>query len=118
MAELNLTEEEKEEKSYLNWDNETLGKFVKNKAIELEDYYGKNVTRKEAAVVTLLAEVVESDTDMAVMEVEGVTREGDDLGHWRITFEKVDPNLPGSGGPPFDPPDNPPEQGPDGGIAI
>ena len=116
MAELELTEEEQEEKSYLNWDDETLGKFVKKKAIELEDYYGENVTRQEAAVVTLLAEVIESETNMTVMEVEGVTQDGEDLGHWRITFEKVDPDLPGSDGPPFDPPENSPDN--DGGVMI
>ena len=98
MAELVLTEEEKESGSYLNWDDESLGKYVKKKAIDLEDYYGEKVSQREAAVVTLLSRIVESDTDMAMMEVEGVTIDGEDIGHWRITFEKVDPDLPS--GPP------------------
>ncbi len=98
MADLVLTEEEKEERSYLNWDDESLGKFVKKKAIEFEDYYGEEVSEREAAIISLLSKVREETGDMAMMEVEGVTIDGEDFGQWRITFEKVDPNLPG--GPP------------------
>jgi len=122
MAELVLTEEEKEGRSYLDWDNESLGKYVKKKAIDLEDYYGEKVSEQEAAVVTLLSRIVESDSDMAMMEVEGVTINGDDIGHWRITVEKVDPDLPGgppgfgSGPPGDDYPDN--DEDGDGGVLV
>lgn len=98
MADLVLTEEEKEERSYLNWDDESLGKFVKKKAIEFEDYYGEEVSEREAAIISLLSKVRNETEEMAMMEVEGVTIDGEDFGQWRITFEKVDPNLPG--GPP------------------
>lgn len=115
MAELVLTEEEKESGSYLNWDDENLGKYVKKKAIDLEDYYGEDVSQREAAVVTLLSRIVESDTDMTMMEVEGVTIDGEDIGHWRITFEKVDPDL--SGGP-LGGDDLPNDDGGEGGVLI
>jgi len=94
MAELNLTEEEKEKRSYLNWDDETLGKYVKKKAIEHEDYYGQETSEREAAVVTLLSDAKDASGDMVMMEVEGLTINGEDLGRWRITFEKVNPDLP------------------------
>lgn len=119
MAELILTEEEEEQNSFLNWNDEDLGKLVKKKAIELEDYYGDHVTGREAAVAKLIAEIAasEEDPEMAVMEVQGITVEGEDLGHWRITFERVDPNIDGNG--PFgnDIDNNqPPDQ--DGGLLV
>lgn len=107
MAELNTTEEEEEMRSYLNWDDEDLGKLVKKKAIELEDYYGENVTEREAAVVSLVSRIDEAGNDMAMMDVDGIHINGENLGHWRITIEKVDADLPG--GPP-----NPPTEGDDG----
>lgn len=116
MAELILTEEEEEKNSYLNWDDETLGKFVKKRAIELEDYYGENVTKRQAAVVVLLSDIIKTETNMAVMEVEDVTRKGESLGQWRITFEKIDPDLPGSGG--LEPPEGPPDSDNEGGVVI
>lgn len=116
MAELQLTEEEKEGRSYLNWDDESLGKFVKKKAIELEDYYGENVSEREAAVISLLSGITGSGSDMTMMEIEGVTVDGENLGNWRITFEKVDPDLPG--GPPQDLPDDDDGDGGEGGVLI
>ena len=101
MAELKTTEEEEETRSYLNWDEEDLGKLVKKKAIEFEDYYGENISEREAAIVSLVSRISETGNDMAMMDIEGIHVNGDDLGHWRITIEKVDADLPG--GPP-DPP--------------
>lgn len=119
MAELKLSEDEKEQRSYLNYDDETLGKIVKKKAIEFEDYFGENVTEREAALVSLISRVAKGENDMAMMEVEGVKMNDEDLGHWRITFEKVDPDLPG--GPP-DPDDLPDDDDDDkdgeGGVLI
>jgi hypothetical protein len=118
MAELVLTEEEKEDRSYLNWDDESLGKLVKKKAIDLEDYYGERVSEREAAVATLLSKIAKQESEMAVMEVQGIMVEGEDLGHWRITFERVDPNLPG--GPPLGPEDkdSPDNDDQDGGLLV
>lgn len=115
MAELILNEEEEGERSYLNWDEETLGKYVKKKAIELEDYYGEDVSERGAALISLISRVNKMDTDIAMMEVEGLTIEGEDIGKWRVTFEKVDSDLPG--GPPDDLPDGGDEDG-EGGILV
>lgn len=120
MAKLVLTEEEKEERSYLNWDDETLGKAVKKKAIEFEDYYGEQATEREAALVSLISKVIEEhQNDLVMMEVGGIRKNGEDLGKWRITFEKVDSDLPG--GPPMEPPED--DEGPDdeegeGGVLV
>jgi hypothetical protein len=104
MAELILTDDEKEQKSYLNWNDEALGKYVKKKAIDREDYYGENTSKREAAVITLLSEVRKSESDMVMMEVQGLQTE-EDLGDWRITFERIDPDIP----------DGPPSGGAGGG---
>lgn len=118
MAELILNEEEKEGRSYLDWDEESLGKYVKKRAIELEDYYGEHVSERGAALITLISRVHQMDTDMTMMEVEGLTIEGENLGKWRVTFEKVDPDLPG--GPPTDDGDDLPGDDDDreGGVLI
>lgn len=100
MADLVLTEEEKEGRSYLNWDDESLGKLVKKKAIEIEDYHGEDTAKKQGAIISLLSEVRKSESDMVMIEVEGLTINDEDMEDWRITFEKVDPDLPGG-------PDNP-----------
>lgn len=97
MAELSTTEEEESSNSYLNWDDEGLGKLVKKKALELEDYLGDDTIDREAALIVLLSEVAEKDTDIGVMEVKGVRADGKSIGDWRITFERVDVD-PGSFG--------------------
>lgn len=120
MAELILTEEEQKEKSYLNFSDESLGKYVKKKAIEQEDYYGENTTEKEAALITMLSYVAEeSENDMVMLEVKGLTVEGDDFGEWRVTFEKIDPDVPDSPIDDIDP-DNLPDDDDDGegGVLV
>ena len=116
MADLILEEGEEEGRSYLNWNDEDLGKFVKKKAIELEDYYGEDVAEREAALISLISRVSRMDTDMAMMEVEGINLNGEDLGKWRITIESVDSDLPG--GPPTE--DDLPDEGGggEGGVLI
>jgi hypothetical protein len=116
MAELKTTDEEKETRSYLSWDDEDLGKLVKKKAIDLEDYYGENITEREAAVVSLVSRIDEAGNDMAMMEVEGIHVNGKNLGHWRITIEKVDADLPG--GPPDPPTGDEDGDGGEGGVLI
>lgn len=117
MAELNLTEEEKEKRSYLNWDDETLGKYVKKKAIEHEDYYGQETSEREAAVVTLLSDAKDASGDMIMMEVQGLTINGENLGRWRITFEKVNPDLPNNNSGPNGSDDDG-DGGGNGGILV
>jgi len=119
MAELITTDEEEEGRSYLNWDDASLGAFVKKKAIDFEDYFGEQVSEREAALISLLSKVRQETDDMAMMEVDGVTIDGEDLGRWRITFEKVDPDLPG--GPPMgggdeDPPTD--DDDGEGGVLV
>lgn len=121
MAELITTDEEKEGRSYLNWDDASLGAFVKKKAIDFEDYFGEKVSEREAALISLLSKVRQETDGMAMMEVDGVKIDGEDLGRWRITFEKVDPDLPG--GPPIggdeDPPTDDDDKGDgEGGVLI
>lgn len=106
-------------RSYLSWSDEDLGKLVKKKAIDFEDYYGENISEREAALVSLISRVDETGNDMAMMEIEGIRINGEDLGHWRVTIEKVDADLPG--GPP-DPPtgddDSGDGDGGSGGVLI
>lgn len=88
MAELKLTEEEKNSSSILNWDEESIGKLVKKKAIENEDYIGKTTASRKAALLLLMSEIVGDEVHRAVMEVDDVTVDGESIGDWRITFER------------------------------
>lgn len=90
MAELKLTEEEKESSSVLNWDEESIGKLVKRRAIEYEDYIGKTTTNRKAALLLLMSEIVDDDVEKAVMEVDNVTVDGESIGDWKVTFERTD----------------------------
>ena len=90
MAELKLTEEEKSSTSVLNWDEESIGKLVKKKAIENEDYIGKTTATRKAALLLLMSEIIGDDVQRAVMEIDNVTMDGEDIGDWKVTFERID----------------------------
>lgn len=115
MAKLVTTEEEEETNSFLDWDDESLGKLVKKEALDYEDYMAVETTKREAALVILLSEVSQKETDIGVMEVRGVTVNGEPLGDWRITFERIDADAlnPGEFGP-----DEDTDGGSGGGIPV
>jgi len=100
MAELKLTEDEKESTSILNWDEKSIGKLVKKKAIENEDYIGKTTASRKAALLLLMSEIVDDDVQKAVMEVDDVTIDGESIGDWRIVFTRKgsSPDIGGEGG--------------------
>lgn len=115
MAELKTTDEEEEQRSYLNWDDEDLGKLVKKKAIEFEDYFGDNISEREAALISLVSRVNETGNEVSMMDIQGIHVNGEDLGHWRVTFKKVDSDLPS--GPP-DPPTDGDDGDGEGGVLV
>jgi len=102
MAELKLTEEEKDSSSILNWDDESIGKLVKKKAMEHEDYIGETTATRKAALLLLMSEILDDEVQRAVMEVDDVTIDGEPVGDWRVTFERkgsddFDPHEGGGG---------------------
>jgi hypothetical protein len=98
MAELILSEEEKEALSYLDWDDETLGRLVKYLAASLvksakdqAPEMGNIPCNIATAVTVLVSHVNELGKDAGQIEVDGLTRNGGKvaLGNWRITVERT-----------------------------
>lgn len=89
MAELFVTDKEKEDKTYLEWPDETIGKAVKALAVKIDDCQGDRAIRYSAPALILASLVSDSNTERMTFELEGL-REGDkDLGNWLITIERV-----------------------------
>ena len=94
MAELILTDKEKEAKTYIEWSNDSLGKLVKTIGLLIKDEYGK-----ESAWMTMAAHLLvdlsrkTNSTDTTVT-VSGCTNDGEKIGDWAINIKRLDtPNA-------------------------
>lgn len=86
MAELILTENEKQAASYLDWSDEDLGKLVRSIAVNLKT---ERESIQAASLAILLAGfVAESGSNRAVFSLTKVAHKGKALGNWIITVEK------------------------------
>jgi len=85
MAELKTTEEEKEAKTYLDWDNEDIGKMVKYIASEIDDKYGTDSVLLKKCF-TLIISIITSRDMVNVKYTAGSikTADGRKLGDWII----------------------------------
>jgi hypothetical protein len=90
MAELHLTEEEIESKSYLGWDDESLGKLLKATAMKIEDYHGKDTSVRMAAALILLSFLEDSGETRAILDLSEVERDGETLGDFKVVVAKKD----------------------------
>lgn len=88
MAKLILTEEEKKAASFIEWDDATIGKRVKELALKLMKNHGYNQALfANTAVLLLVGLAHELDSEKDIYEIEDVTVNGDLIGSWRITVE-------------------------------
>lgn len=89
MAELILTEKEKADPSYLDWDADALGKTVKKLAIEFKDKYGKDTIFHTLAIQLLIDTAIRINADTLTQTVEGLSFEGKDLGDWEVVLRRT-----------------------------
>lgn len=89
MAELILTEEEKQAPTWLELDDETIGKIVK--ATQLTIFNHQQETEKIhwfSAALILCSLAVEANADKYSQDIIGLTLHGKKLGDWNITVKK------------------------------
>lgn len=89
MAELTLTDEEREAPTYLEWDDADLGKAVKKAAADLADQQGKDSLFALTAGYILIAVARDTNATTVDLDLKGVTLRGQSHGDWRLTLEQV-----------------------------
>ena len=90
MAELILTEKEKADHSYLDWDNAALGKLVKAMAVKASDEYGADTGMAVTGGLLLASMARDVNSEYTTFALEGTTDKGDLTGGYRITIERID----------------------------
>jgi len=89
MAELILTEDEINAGTYLEWDDETLGRAVKALALELRDTYGQDALWFTMAGHVLIDSARQINAETTGLTLSGVTVKGEPIGDWRIVVERI-----------------------------
>lgn len=89
MAELILTEAEKETLTYLDWSDEALGKMVRKTALMLEDNYGQNATYTTTVAHILIGFGLKINATETTITLEGVTEAGENKGDWQVTVKQI-----------------------------
>lgn len=91
MAELILTDEEKAQKSYLEWSDEAVGRAVKNTMCVIDDYESENkIIEYSSAALLLVSRATDINADECNIKISGVTCRGREIGDWEITAIRVD----------------------------
>lgn len=90
MAELVITDEERDAASYLSWSDEAIGKACKQVAEILRDGSGELSLKATGASVFLIAVCDAVKSDRSVLECRGAFQGEKEFGDWRITVERID----------------------------
>lgn len=88
LAELILTEDEKEAATYLEWDDASLGKAVKKLAKGIGDHKGSDSMAQTACATFLACLVSKRDAIGAEIDLDGVTDDGKDMGDWQVIIKR------------------------------
>lgn len=95
MAELILTQEEKDTSTYLEWSNEALGKAVKKLALDLS--IGDDALTAQSMLLLLINVLNSYGATKAKLKLEGVTYKDSSIGNWKCTIEKITEESDGQG---------------------
>lgn len=95
MAELILTQEEKDTSTYLEWSDEALDKAVKKLAIDLST--GDDALSIQSMLILMVGVLNKYGADNAVLKLEGVTYNDSSMGNWKCTIEKITEDTDGQG---------------------
>lgn len=90
MAELILTEEEKEFPLWTNLEDESLGKVVKAMMFSIKsasDEQGKMYLL--SAAMMLCTATAETNGDSGTFTVEGLKNKTNDFGNWKVTVKRI-----------------------------
>lgn len=99
MANLVLTQEEKDAKSYLEWDDASLGRLCKRTMIFIEDnavrIHSKDdsdhdVVVSKAAALLLIRAAIDLNAQEASFKMDGVTIAGKSAGSWIVKINDLD----------------------------
>ena len=92
MAELILTKEEKEAASYLDWDDEAVGKMVRHAALKLmrDGNEDNEALFPMTAAHIMVGHTVTLNARTAEYDIEGFTLHGEPQGNWKVTVKKVE----------------------------
>jgi len=89
MAELILTQKEKDDKSYLDWSDDTLGKLVRKIGLLLKDDYGKDSAWMTMAAHLLIDLSRRTNSTNTTITVNGCTNDGEKIGDWKIHIKRL-----------------------------
>lgn len=89
MAELIITDKEREDASYLDWDDASIGRGVKKIALKINDLKGEDSISWCAGAMALIARAIDTNSDHSVMTVEGLVNDGKELGDWEVSVKQV-----------------------------
>lgn len=95
MAELILTQEEKDSSTYLEWSDEALGKAVKKLALDLS--IGDDALSMQSMFTVMVGVLNEYGANSAVLKLEDVTYKDSPIGSWKCTIEKITEDSNGKG---------------------
>ena len=86
MAQL-ITTPEEDEKSFMDWDDASLGKAVKKMALFLESI--DDTITMPAAAAFLITRAIDIGSDRSTMVLEGVTDGDKPIGDWEISVKRI-----------------------------
>lgn len=92
MAELTLTDEEKEAESFLDWSDEALGKMVRATAHKIQNgELGEDSepVMMTAAMLVIILAAKSTNADSLEQTLERVTHQEHQMGDWKITVERI-----------------------------
>lgn len=92
MAKLFLTDQEKQSRSYLDWDDASLGRLCKKIALVLGEPDPKKPDwlPTTAAAVMLIDSLLQAGSSDCTITVNGLTSGDSCLGSFRVTLQKIE----------------------------
>ena len=89
MAELILTQEEKDAINYLDIDDVALAKVVRKVALDIQDHYGMDAMYMTIATKILMATCIKTNADQLNSTMYGVTDGSDSKSDWSVVIKKL-----------------------------
>jgi len=93
MAELIITDEERQSKSYLDWDDAALGKCMRWASVEFDkrlEKDGRDQIKGLAVALLYISDMLRFNAQSLTVTANGLTYSGVPLGDLRLTLERLD----------------------------
>jgi hypothetical protein len=89
MAELILTEAEKQTATYLDWDDAALGKAVKKLALLMGEIRGNEALACTSGAVLLACQAAKQPDGVLTIQLDGITDGYDRVGDWQLVVSRL-----------------------------